>query len=157
MLFWCFYLIQLMILAGGCVVSPRTWIRITWSGGRKFFIHTFPPPCFVELTKSPPSPPTHTLSPWFPILLSCRMLLSTNIPVIDAKPILAGSKLWNMQQTTTNLLKISTTPEFENIPDKMFVKNHLGWKIYETYLCKFSKAKKENSIKMKICPELKLS
>ena len=85
------------------------------------------------------------------------MLLSTNIPVIDAKPILAGSKLWNMQQTTTNLLKISTTPEFENIPDKMFVKNHLGWKIYETYLCKFSKAKKENSIKMKICPELKLS
>ena len=59
MLFWCFYLIQLMILAGGCVVSPRTWIRITWSGGRKFFIHTFPPPCFVELTKSPP-PHTHT-------------------------------------------------------------------------------------------------
>ena len=54
-------------------------------------------------------------------------------------------------------MKISTTPEFENIPDKMFVKNHLGWKIYETYLCKFSKAKKENSIKLKICPELKLS
>ena len=60
-------------------------------------------------------PPPHTHSPWSPILLSCRMLLSTNSPVIDAKPIywtVLNCEICNKQlQTSQQLLnlKISLT------------------------------------------------
>ena len=158
MLFWCFYLIQLMILAGGCVVSPRTWIRITWSGGRKFFIHTFPPPCFVELTKSPP-PHTHTHTlPGFQYCwaVACfcpptfqLLMRSPYWPVLNCE--ICNKQLqtyWKSQQLLN--LKISLTKCLWKII-------LVGKSMKHTCACKFSKAKKENSIKLKICPELKLS